>query len=168
MSVVIDMETERVERARVVAEARSWIGTPYHHQGRVRGVACDCAMLLLEAFAGAGIVKRVDVDPYTSDWHMHRGEERYLEMVERYCRRVDQDEASYLERISTDSSFCVVPGDILVWRIGRTFSHGAIVSKWPSIIHAYFPSQMVEEEELQRLRALCHRPMRVYSFWRRD
>ena len=33
--------------ARVVAEARRWIGTPYHHQARLRGVGCDCAGLII-------------------------------------------------------------------------------------------------------------------------
>ena len=25
-----------------VAEALTWLGTPYHHQGRVKGVGVDC------------------------------------------------------------------------------------------------------------------------------
>jgi len=36
-----------VPAARVVAEARTWIGTPYHHQGREKLVACDCVGLLI-------------------------------------------------------------------------------------------------------------------------
>jgi cell wall-associated NlpC family hydrolase len=31
-------------RAAVVAEARSWLGTPFHHQGRVKAAGVDCAM----------------------------------------------------------------------------------------------------------------------------
>lgn len=30
----------------VAAEARRWIGTPFHHQGHLRGVGCDCAGLV--------------------------------------------------------------------------------------------------------------------------
>jgi NlpC/P60 family putative phage cell wall peptidase len=29
-------------RADVLAEARTWIGTPFHHGQRLKGVACDC------------------------------------------------------------------------------------------------------------------------------
>jgi NlpC/P60 family putative phage cell wall peptidase len=29
-------------RAEIVAEARTWLGTPFVHQGRARGVAVDC------------------------------------------------------------------------------------------------------------------------------
>jgi NlpC/P60 family putative phage cell wall peptidase len=26
----------------IVAQARSWIGTPFHHQARLKGIGCDC------------------------------------------------------------------------------------------------------------------------------
>ncbi len=29
----------------VVRVARTWLGTPYHHQGRVKGAGVDCAGL---------------------------------------------------------------------------------------------------------------------------
>ena len=154
---------EAKDREAVVVEARSWKGTPYHHEGKVKGVGCDCAMLILESFAGAGLVDRPDIKRYTHDWHMHRSDEEYLEVVEQYLHRVDDSELSFEER---GPDFRLFPGDVMVWRIGRTFSHGGIVSDWPRIIHAYFPSQMVEEEDLTKIRALAIRPMRVYSFWR--
>ncbi len=31
----------------VVRTARTWLGTPYHHQGRLKGVGVDCAGLLI-------------------------------------------------------------------------------------------------------------------------
>jgi cell wall-associated NlpC family hydrolase len=30
------------------------------------------------------------------------------------------------------------PGDIALFRFGRTYSHGAIVTEWPRLIHAYW------------------------------
>lgn len=153
------------QRRRVVQEARTWKGTPYHHEGKVRGAGVDCAMLILQSFVGAGLVPAMDVERYTADWHLHRSEEKYLAVVEGHLARMDDSELSYVDRIAASPNFKVKPGDVLVWRIGRTFSHGAIVSDFPSIIHAYFPSQMVEEEQLQKIRALAVRPMRVYSFW---
>ena len=32
--------------ADVLAIARAWIGTPYRHQGAVKGVGCDCLGLI--------------------------------------------------------------------------------------------------------------------------
>lgn len=30
----------------IIVEARSWIGTPYHHQAALKGVGCDCLGLV--------------------------------------------------------------------------------------------------------------------------
>lgn len=34
-------------REAIVAQARTWLGTPFHHQGRVKGVGCDCLGLIV-------------------------------------------------------------------------------------------------------------------------
>lgn len=43
-------------RAAIVAEARGWIGTPFIHQHRVRGVGVDCAGLVICVARAVGIV----------------------------------------------------------------------------------------------------------------
>jgi hypothetical protein len=45
------MEQRRLE---IVRELRSWIGTPCQHQGRTKGVACDCIGLAVAAAEAAG------------------------------------------------------------------------------------------------------------------
>jgi cell wall-associated NlpC family hydrolase len=35
-----------MKRPDIVEEARSWLGTPYHHQAALKGVGCDCIGLL--------------------------------------------------------------------------------------------------------------------------
>jgi cell wall-associated NlpC family hydrolase len=39
-------------RAAIVAEARSWIGTPYRHQASLKGVGTDCLGLLRGVWRG--------------------------------------------------------------------------------------------------------------------
>ncbi len=39
--------TARVTRADIIAAAEGWLGTPFRHQGRAKGVGCDCAGLLV-------------------------------------------------------------------------------------------------------------------------
>jgi cell wall-associated NlpC family hydrolase len=109
------------QRARVVAEAKSWLRTPYHHRGRIKGAGVDCGMLLIEVFAAAGVIEDFDPGYYPHDWHLHRSEERYLGWVERHAHRVDVP----------------LPGDVLLFKFGRCISHGAIVVEWPTVIHAY-------------------------------
>lgn len=39
----------------LVDEARSWIGTPWVHQGRMKGVQCDCVGLIVEVARTVGV-----------------------------------------------------------------------------------------------------------------
>jgi cell wall-associated NlpC family hydrolase len=110
------------ERNAVVSEALSWIGTPYHHHGRVKAVGVDCAMFLAEVFERTGVVPHVNAGFYPHDWHMHRGEELFL---------------GWLARIGAERTDAPLPGDIAVFRDGRTFSHGAIVIGPQTVVHSY-------------------------------
>lgn len=44
-----------VERDRLIEEARTWIDTPYVHQGRLRGIGCDCIGLLIGVATPLGL-----------------------------------------------------------------------------------------------------------------
>jgi cell wall-associated NlpC family hydrolase len=124
---MIDIEAER---AAVVAEARSWLRTPYHHMGRVKGAGVDCATLLAEVYARASVIPPVAIPFYPPDWHLHRDAERYLRFVLDYAEEVPAPH----------------PADIALWRFGRCFSHGAIVIDWPVVIHAYAGKGCVMED----------------------
>lgn len=150
------------QRAQLVAEARRWLGTPYHHRAAVLGVGVDCALLLLEAFAGAGLIERFEPGVYSCDWHLHRGEERYMATVETYAQCISGlDETPIQKR---GPGYRIDDGDIILWRVGRTLSHSAIVTSWPFIIHSYLPSMIVEEVDVRNT-PMSVRPMRVFSYW---
>ena len=110
-------------QAAICAEARSWLGTPYHHLADVKGVGVDCAMLVVRVFVAVGMVPAdLDPRPYAWDWHLHQGAEKYRDWLDIYG-----DEVTNVE-----------PGDIALWRFGRTYSHGAIVMEdCETIVHAY-------------------------------
>ena len=123
-------------RDRVVAEARSWIGTPYHNCADIKGVGVDCGMLLVRVFVDLGLVPPFDPRPYTPDWHCHRSEEKYLN--------------SLLERsIKVDAP---LPGDVVLFKVGRCYSHGGIVTRLSplTIVHAFMPAQTVLEEPVMQ------------------
>lgn len=151
-------------RARVVAAARSWLGTPYHHRARVKGAGVDCGQLVIASFYEAGLIEDLDPGYYTCDWHLHRNEDRYLAAVEsRLVRVCDDTEFSVDDRYKADPNFRVSPGDVLVFRVGRTFSHGGLITEWPKFIHSYLPAGMVEEVEIKNT-PMSARPARVYTF----
>ena len=130
-------------RADVVREVRSWIGTPYHLAADVKSVGVDCAMLVLRVYADLGLIAPFDPRPYTHDWHLHRGEERYLDALLARAVKVDRPE----------------PGDVMLFRVGRCYSHGAIVTQADTltIVHASFPAKIVLEETVMQNAQMCER-----------
>lgn len=119
--------TEAEERQAVIAEARSWLGTAWHHRARVKGAGVDCALLGAEVYHACGLMPRIEPEHYPIDWAMHRDEGLFEAWVAKYARPVDRGE----------------PGDFALYKYGRVFSHGAIIIDWPLIIHASRPAGMV-------------------------
>lgn len=122
----MDASQIALERAQVMDNARAWLGTPYHHQGTLRGVGCDCVTYLIGAFVDARIgLERPEIKHYPPDWHVHRDVERYMEGILAYCAEVAQPGARHPQ-----------PADIILFRVGRTYSHGALVEEWPVLLHS--------------------------------
>ncbi len=147
--------SESAQRAAVIAEARSWIGTPYHNCADIRGVGVDCGMLLVRVFVDTGLCAPFDPRPYPVDWHLHRCEERYLGFIFERARQIGSAE----------------PGDVMVLRYGRCYSQGGIVTKPRplTIVHAYYPARRVVEEEIAQNAVLADaaRAPRFFSWWAR-
>ena len=47
-------------RETILREALTYLGTPYHAQGRMKGVGVDCATFLCEVYEKAGVIPHVD------------------------------------------------------------------------------------------------------------
>jgi NlpC/P60 family putative phage cell wall peptidase len=150
------MRDEPTERAAIVAEARRWIGTPYHHAADILGAGVDCGMLIVRVFVDTGLCPPFDPRPYPADWHLHRGEERYLGFVFDRCREVDAAQV----------------GDVIVFRYGRCYSHGGIITRTDPLtfVHAYRPARRVIEDELTQSLDLAapSRQRRYFSYWRQS
>jgi cell wall-associated NlpC family hydrolase len=119
------------ERIAVVAEARSWLGTPYHHMGRLKGPqgGVDCAQLIWAVFFNCGLTPFLPLEPYPPDFMLHRGIERYMNIVIDRAQEVADPK----------------PADVVLYKIGRVFAHGGIVVDpgWPAIIHANHAARAV-------------------------
>jgi len=118
-------------RARVVAEAMSWIGTPYRHRQRLKGLGVDCAQILAAVYEDAGVIGHLELGEYATQWHLHHERELYLEWLERVgARRLDGEDP--------------LPGDVGVWKYGLTHSHGGIVVEGgadPVVVHSYIKAR---------------------------
>ena len=66
-------------RRDVVAAARGWLGTPYHHQAALRGVGCDCLGLLRGVWREVVGPEPAHLPPYTRDWAESCGREALIE-----------------------------------------------------------------------------------------
>jgi cell wall-associated NlpC family hydrolase len=138
-------------RARVVACARAWIGTPFHDLARVKGVGVDCAQLVAAVYEEAGVVAHVDTGYYAPQFMLHSKDERLANFVLRYGREIAEADAK--------------AGDVVLYRVGRSFSHAAIVVDWPrEIIHAHKLSGKVVAMD-PFAADLGGRPTRVFSVW---
>ena len=144
-----DLRMTQARREAVVAEAVSWLGTPYHHQACVKGVGADCAQMPLAVYIAAGLIPRTEVGDYSPQWFLHRSAELYLAWVQRFAREIGAAK--------------IGPGDFAVWRFGRTFSHGAVIIDWPRVIHASAPDACVCWADATRDADLARRPARFFS-----
>jgi cell wall-associated NlpC family hydrolase len=122
-------------RAAVVAEAETWLQTPYHHMGRKKGAGTDCLMLLAEVYEAAGVIPHIDVPFYPPDWNLHRDAERYLEGVMQHAREFTLQVRDFPIALATKPM--PEPGDVAVFKFGRCYAHGVIVTNWPLLIHSW-------------------------------
>ena len=123
-------------RAAIVAEARSWIGTPYRHQGSLKGEAADCLGFVRgvwRAFYGA---EPEPMPAYSPDWAEGGRRETLFEAASRHLRELDSAAAG--------------PGDVLLfrWRVRLPMKHCAILVEPGRIVHAYDAAGAVVETAL--------------------
>jgi len=129
----------------IVATARGWIGTRFHHQGRLKKTdshkgGVDCLGLL------AGVAAELDL----------RGPDGMRLITADETNYAHQPDTSYLvARLSALLTPIppggILPGDIVLLRIDESPQHLAIVSdigEGLGIIHAYALARAVVEHQL--------------------
>jgi cell wall-associated NlpC family hydrolase len=140
--------TEPETRAAIVAEALTWEGTPYMSHARLKGVGVDCALLPASVYEAVGIIPTIN-PTYTADWMMHRDEEQFLSFVLPHAREIPEADLQ--------------PGDLVIWKFGRTFSHSAIVIDYPTVLHAVIRGGAVIRADMTQDVDLIDRPRKCFS-----
>lgn len=108
----------------VVQIARSWLGTPYHHQASCRGVGADCLGLV------RGVLRELygndaEVPPaYSRDWAEASQTETMLDAAKRHLASVEVDNIN--------------AGDVVIFRYRRRTlaKHAGIMTDHSHFIHA--------------------------------
>lgn len=113
-----------VRRHLIVAEARTWLGTPYRHQASLKGAGCDCFGLIRGVWRAFYGVEPEPVPPYSRDWGSVTGKEEMIASARRHL----------VEVAVADTA----PGDVVVFRLrgGAVAKHAGIVSAPGRFIHA--------------------------------
>jgi NlpC/P60 family putative phage cell wall peptidase len=128
-----------VTRAAIVAEARSWIGTPYRHQGSLKGAGCDCLGLIRGVYRVFYGPEKEPITPYSPNWAEETGQEALRDAARRHL--VEIDAAPFRVGAPLDA------GDVILIRVRDRgiAKHAAIASGPDWIIHAYERHAVAED-----------------------
>lgn len=119
-----------ITRAAVVSEARSWVGTPWMHQQRLKGAGVDCIGLIRGVFLGAGL------QPTPENAAKARQYDGYARVPDGVRMKAACDEFMVPIAIAD-----MQPGDVILMRIVTHPQHAAILAEHRqygglSMIHA--------------------------------
>lgn len=119
-------------RALIIAEARSWIGTPYRHQASLKGAGCDCLGLVRGVFRALYGEEPEATPPYAPDWAEASRRETLAEAAARHLAPVAFVQA--------------MPGDVLLfrWRAHLPAKHAAILTARNRMVHAHDGAAVAE------------------------
>jgi len=121
-----------------VAEARLWLGTPYRHQGSLRGVGCDCLGLLRGVWRGLYGREPEMPPPYSATWaeSAEPGSDPLVEAATRHLLPVWEPLPDYRPP----------PGDVLLFafRAHLPARHCAIASGPGTMVHAHDHAEVTE------------------------
>jgi NlpC/P60 family putative phage cell wall peptidase len=119
-------------RQDIVAETRSWIGTPYRHQASLKGVGCDCLGLVRGVWRAVVGEEPEPAPPYAPDWAEAAREESLAHAAARHLVGIPATGAA--------------AGDLILfrWRENLPAKHAAIVTTPGTMVHAHDGASVAE------------------------
>jgi NlpC/P60 family putative phage cell wall peptidase len=104
-------------RQQIVDEARTWLNTPFHHQGRVKSVGVDCAGVVI------GVAKALGLSDFdTVDYAKQPNANAMTKVLNEHMVRIPVNEATI--------------GDVLHFAFDREPQHVGFITDI-GILHAY-------------------------------
>ncbi len=110
------------QREAVIAEVKTWIGTPYKGWSCVKRAGVDCGQLIYGVYRNVGLLPAIADLPkdYSLQIAAHQASTEYVDLVSKYFREIPEAEAK--------------PGDLVVYKLGLAFAHAGIIVSWPDNI----------------------------------
>jgi cell wall-associated NlpC family hydrolase len=110
-----------IQREAIVHEAKSWQGTPYIGHARIKGAGTDCGQILYAVYRACGLLPDVELPKdYSLQVAQHRASTEYVDFIARYFREIPESD--------------VLPGDLVVYKLGHAYAHAAVVVSWPEYV----------------------------------
>jgi len=142
------------QREAVVEEAKKWRGAKYHDRAAIPYIACDCATFPLMVYSRAGVIEWDGTLPFWSpqDWLHNHNERKYLDRAEKEAVEISEES--------------IGPGDLALYRVVHSWTHGAIIIEWPRyVLHPVVGLGVIGSHGTQE-GFLKHRPRRFFRFVR--
>jgi cell wall-associated NlpC family hydrolase len=112
-----------IKREDFIAEALSWVGTPYRTLQSCKGIGCDCAGFVYGTMKKVGLLPPDYMPPrVSSQWYFHKANDIFVEELHRI---------GAVNIPVTETR----PGDIISFKYGRAQSHLVILLPTLKIVH---------------------------------
>ncbi|NWH09203.1 MAG: C40 family peptidase [Alphaproteobacteria bacterium] len=121
-----------ITRDEIVAEARSWLGTPYVHQASAKGLGTDCLGLVRGVYRALLQGEPERPPAYSADWAEFGGRELLRDAARRHLVPIEPGGA--------------IMGDVILFRMRMNgpAKHAAILTAPGRMIHAYAGHAVME------------------------
>lgn len=124
----------------IVAEARTWLGTPFHHQARLKSKGCDCLGLIVGVVDTLGLedANGMKLAAYDEVTYSREPDGAYL--TAKLTGLLDEVPAADARA-----------GDLALFKIRENPQHLAILTDYEDglgMIHSFAPSRRVVEHRL--------------------
>lgn len=127
-----------ITREQIVIEARTWMGTRWHHQGRVKGVGVDCVGFVggVAVAMGLGVEARSAPEAIPYKCYGRDPTSLFMRGCNEYMDKIDIKQAGV--------------GDVLTFVFERDPQHLALITSVEPmyIIHAHAAVRKVVEHQL--------------------
>jgi NlpC/P60 family putative phage cell wall peptidase len=98
-----------VTAAQLIEDARAWLGTPYRHQGSIKGLGCDCVGFLAEVAVETRLITPQLRAEFPTDYARFPSAGELRRLTSRHLRLVPYDARA--------------PGDIVLMRFAEEPQH---------------------------------------------